>query len=66
MRIITRSELAYRGKYDLDALLVLVLQEIATAKQDSPEWHNAMVSLANIRYEQAARKVTPRPRGPGF
>jgi hypothetical protein len=66
MRIITRSELAYRSKYDLDAILALVLREISYAWQGSPEWHNAMVSLANIRHEQAARNNIPRPRGPGF
>ena len=66
MRIITRSELAYRSKYDLDALLAVVLEEIANAKQGSPEWQNAMVSLDNIRQEQAARNATWRPRGPGF
>jgi hypothetical protein len=64
MRIITRTELAHRSKYDLDAFLAVVLQEIADAKQDSPEWHSAMISLANIRYEQASRKTIPRPRGP--
>ena len=66
MRIITRSELAYRGKYDLDALLALVLRDISDAKPGSPEWHYAMASLANIRQELAARNTVPRPRGPGF
>jgi hypothetical protein len=66
MRLITQTELAYRSKYDLDALLSLVLREIAYAKEGSPEWKNAMESLANIRQEQAARNVAPRPRGPGF
>jgi hypothetical protein len=66
MRIITRTELAYRSKYDLDAILAVVLQEIAYAKQGSPEWHSALVSLDNIRQEQAARNAAPRPRGPGF
>ena len=66
MRIITRTELAHRSKYDLDALLALVLQEIAYAKQGSPEWYNALVSLDNIRQEKAAQNAAPRPRGPGF
>ncbi len=66
MRIISRSELAYRSKWDVDALLALVLQDITYAKQGSPEWHAAMVSLDNIRQEQAARNAVPRPRGPGF
>jgi hypothetical protein len=64
MRLITRSELAHRGKYDLEDLLALALLEISYAKQGSPEWHRAMVSLANIRQELAARKTVPRPRGP--
>jgi hypothetical protein len=68
MRIITRDELAYRSKYDLDALLAAVLEEIAHAKPGSPEWEAAMRSLVNIREEQAARQVIvrPKPRGPGF
>ena len=66
MRIITRTELAYRSKYDLDALLTLVLNAIADAQEGSPEWQNAMESLANIRREKAARNASPRPRGPGF
>jgi len=69
MRIITQTELAYRSKYDLDALLELVLHEIAHTRQGSPEWKNAMESLDNIRQEQAARYVIARPqppRGPGF
>ena len=66
MRIITQTELAYRSKYDLDALLSLVLNRIAYAKEGSPEWKGAMESLANIRHEQASRNLNPRPRGPGF
>lgn len=66
MILLTRTELAHRSKYDLDAILAVVLQEIAHAKQGSPEWHNAMISLENIRHEQAARNVVPRSRGPGF
>jgi hypothetical protein len=66
MRLITRTELAYRSKYDLDALLTLVLREIGYAQQGSLEWQNAMASLDNIRQEQAARNLAPRTRGPGF
>jgi len=66
MRLITQNELAYRSKYDLDALLSLVLNAIADAQEGSLEWKNAMVSLDNIRQEQAKRNVGPRPRGPGF
>ena len=66
MRLITRTELAHRSKFDLEDLLALALLEIAQAKQGSPEWHRAYVSLVNIRQELAARKVTPRPHGPGL
>ena len=66
MRLITRAELAHRSKYDLEALLALALLEISTAKQGSPEWNSAQVSLFNIRQELAARHNIPRPRGPGF
>jgi len=64
MRLITRTELTHRSKYDLEDLLALALLEISYAKQGSPEWHRAMVSLVNIRQELAAHKMTPRPRGP--
>ncbi len=66
MRLITQTELAYRSKYDLDALLSLVLNAIADTQEGSPEWKNAMVSLDNIRQEQAKRYLAPRNRGPGF
>jgi hypothetical protein len=66
MRIITRSELAHRSKYDLDTIHALVLREIADAEQGSPEWHNGLVSLDNILHERAARNNIPRPRSPGF
>ncbi len=66
MRLITQTELAYRSKYDLDALLSLVLNAIADAEEGSLEWKNAMVSLDNIRQEQAKRYLPPRNRGPGF
>ena len=66
MRLITQTELAYRSKYDLDALLTLALNAIADAQEGSPEWKNAMVSLDNIRQEQAKRYLAPRNRGPGF
>jgi hypothetical protein len=64
--IITRNEVACRSKWDLDALLALVLQQIAHAPQGSAEWQNAIVSLDNIRQELEARNAAPRPRGPGF
>jgi hypothetical protein len=66
MRLLTRTELAHRSKYDLEDLLALALLEISQAKQGSPEWHRAQVSLVNIRQELAARHNIPRPRGPGF
>ncbi|HEV2349285.1 MAG TPA: hypothetical protein VG028_05495 [Terriglobia bacterium] len=62
MRIITRNELTDRSRGALDALLSKVLNAIALAEEGSPEWMDAMESLANIRQEQAARNVTlPRP-----
>ncbi len=66
MRIITRTELAYRTRSDLDDLLNRVLLALSYAKAESPEWHSLMMSLDIIRQEQAARNVAPRPRGPGF
>jgi len=64
--IIERTELEHRSKWDLEALLALVLQQIAHAPQGSPEWQNAVWSLNNIRQELAARNAASRPRGPKF
>ena len=66
MRLITRTELTHRSKYDLEALPALALLEIRYAKQGSPEWYRAIVSLANIRQELAAQKMTPKAAGAGF
>jgi hypothetical protein len=66
MILLTRTELAHLSKYDLEDLLAVALLEISYAKQGSPEWHRAMVSLINIRQELASHKITPRPRGPGL
>ena len=66
MRTITRSELVYLNKHELDGLLALVLRNIHYARENSPEWLSGMASLDNIRQEQAARNAKWRPRGPGF
>jgi len=66
MRVISRIELQYRTRCDLDDLLNRVLLAISHAKQGSPEWHSLMITLDIIRQEQASRNAAPRPRGPGF
>ena len=66
MQLLTHAELAHRSRFDLEDLLGVALLELSYAKQGSPEWNNAMVSLVNIRQELAAHKMTPPPRGPGF
>jgi hypothetical protein len=66
MQLLTHTELAHLGRFDLEDLLGVALLELSYAKQGSPEWNNAMVSLVNIRQELAKHKMIPRPRGPGF
>jgi len=53
---------------ELSALFGLIVKELSQAKTGSVEWHGAVISLENIRREQAKRRVVirPRPRGPGF
>ena len=63
MRVISRTELQYRTKSDLDGLLDQVLLALSYAKEGSPEWHCLMISLDIIRQEQAARNGAPRPCG---
>lgn len=65
MRVITRNELAHRSTRELQALYAWVSEEVAAFRYQSPEWHNGLITLQNIRAEQASRKPSPpRPRGP--
>jgi hypothetical protein len=68
MNFITRMVLAEYTDAELAALLALISRELAQAKYGSLEWQGAMISLENIRREQAKRRVIvrPKPRGPGF
>ncbi len=68
MNFITRMALAEYTDAELAALLALISRELAQAKYGSLEWHGGMISLENIRREQAKRRmiVRPKPRGPGF
>jgi hypothetical protein len=68
MNLITRMELTDLTDAELSALFGLIVKEISQAKTGSVEWHGAVISLENIRREQAKRRVVirPRPRGPGF
>lgn len=68
MNIITRSALAQLTNAELSGLFALVSRELSEAKTQSTEWYGAMISLDNIRHEQAHRRVIVRPktRGPGF
>jgi hypothetical protein len=66
MRIITRTELAQRSPRELAALYAWVSHDVLNMRYQSPEWQAGMISLENIRQEQASRKTAPRPRSPGF
>jgi len=68
MNLITRIELRDRTDAELAALYALISRELAQAEQGSLEWQGAMISLENIRHEQAKRRVIvrPKPRGPGL
>ncbi len=68
MNAITRTELAKLTDAELSGLFARITLEVSQAKPRSLEWHYAVISLENIRHEQAKRRVIirPRPRGPGF
>jgi len=68
MNLITRMELTDLTDAELSALFDLIVRELSQAQTGSVEWHGAVISLENIRREQAKRRVVirPRPRGPGF
>ena len=68
MNLITRMELTELTDAELSALFGLISKELSQTEQGSLEWHGGLISLENIRREQAKRRVInrPRPRGPGF
>ncbi len=67
MNFITRMELSDRTDAELAALFALISREFAQAEPRSLQWHGDMISLDNIRREQAKRRlvIRPQPRGPG-
>ena len=65
MTLIPRMELSYLTGAELAALFALIVRELAEAKPGSLEWEAALISLENIRREQAKRRVTVQPK-PGF
>lgn len=68
MNIITRSTLARLTNAELAEWFARIVKEVSQAKPGSQEWHDAVISLDNIRAEQASRRtiVRPKPRYPGF
>lgn len=69
MILITRMELTDHSEAELVDLFTRISRVLAHAKPGSLEWQIAMLSLENIRREQAARRAIVRPkppRGPGF
>ena len=63
MNLITRIELREHTDAELAALFALISREFSQAEPGSLEWHGGMISLDNIRREQAKRRP-PQPRGP--
>ena len=62
MRVISRTELKHRSTRELAALYAWVSEEMLQARYLSPAWQAGMMSLENIRTEQAARnRLRPRP-----
>lgn len=66
MNLITRAELKELTESELAGLFARISRELARTEEGSVEWHSAMLSLDNIRHEQAARRsiLRPLPRGP--
>lgn len=53
MNVITRTELAQLTAAELSAMFARIIWEVSQAKPRSLEWHSAVISLDNIRREQA-------------
>ena len=60
MRVFTRTELTHRSARELAALYAWITDEMLRTRYLSPDWEAGMVSLENIRREQAARRLVPR------
>lgn len=61
MRLIASFELASRSDSELAAIFGHVSRALNQTKEGSPARRNALASLENIRREQAARRLRPRP-----
>ena len=57
MNLITRIELTDRTDAQVSAMFARITWEVSQAKTRSLEWHSAVISLENIRHEQAKRRV---------
>ena len=64
MRVITRAELAHRSPRELAALYAWVSDQLLNTRYESSEWLIGMITLENIRREQATRSQRPRPPCP--
>jgi hypothetical protein len=62
MRVISRTELTHRTARELAAMYAWITDEMLRARYLSPEWEAGLLSLENIRREQASRRA--KPRGP--
>jgi len=62
MNIITRSELARLTSGELSGVFARISREVSQAMPGSQEWRAAIISLDNIRREQADRRAVARPR----
>lgn len=70
MNLISRIELTDLTDAELGALFGRISRELSEAIPESLEWRAALISLDNIRHEQARRRAAvkprPKPGGPGF
>ena len=78
MYLIMRTELTDLTDAELATLLAQISRDVLRVQPLGLQWQNGMMSLDNIRREQAIRRERarhpellsptpkPRPRGPGF
>lgn len=59
MRVLTPTELMRLTRIDLCGLLAQVTSALVNLRKGSPEHHNAIVNVRNIRWALARRDLSP-------
>jgi hypothetical protein len=59
MQVLTLTELMRLTRTELCALAARITTELAKLPEGSPDRHNALISLRNIRFALARRDLSP-------